>query len=275
MLLVLLWSPACDSGEGVKSAALPAPVQTPSPEMTAPVRVQYYTYEVVQAYPHDPAAFTQGLVYLDGYLYESTGLEGQSSLRKVDLRTGQVLQKVDVPGQYFAEGLAILNRRIYQLTWQSRLGFIYDLDSFQMEKTFNYRGEGWGLTHDGRSLIMSDGSNKLKFLHPETLDLQREVEVYDGSRPVGLLNELEYVRGEILANIWQNDRLARIHPETGRVTGWINLSGLLPVEDRMRHVDVLNGIAYDEAGDRLFVTGKLWPKLFEIKLVQRRTTLAR
>jgi glutamine cyclotransferase len=236
----------------------------------APVRVQNYNYEIVRVYPHDRTAFTQGLLYLNGVLYESTGLNGQSSLRKVDLQTGQVLQKIDVPSQYFAEGLALFNNRLYQLTWQSRLGFIYDLETFQVRRTFNYRGEGWGLTHDGQQLIMSDGTNMLRFLDPETLDPKREVEVKDGDRPINFLNELEYVRGDVWANVWQTDKLVRIEPSTGRVNGWVNLSGLLTAEDRQQPVEVLNGIAYDEAGDRLFVTGKLWPKLFEIKLVQRR-----
>lgn len=266
----------CGPGGGITSkkssetkGGLPMVEATPA-QGPAPVRVQNYNYEIVRVYPHDRTAFTQGLLYLNGVLYESTGLNGQSSLRKVDLQTGQVLQKIDVPSQYFAEGLALFNNRLYQLTWQSRLGFIYDLETFQVRRTFNYRGEGWGLTHDGQQLIMSDGTNMLRFLDPETLDPKREVEVKDGDRPINFLNELEYVRGDVWANVWQTDKLVRIEPSTGRVNGWVNLSGLLTAEDRQQPVEVLNGIAYDEAGDRLFVTGKLWPKLFEIKLVQRR-----
>ncbi|MCI0335940.1 MAG: glutaminyl-peptide cyclotransferase [Acidobacteria bacterium] len=237
--------------------------------ITAPARVQNLTYEVVNVYPHDPNAFTQGLVFHEGALYESTGLNGQSSIRKVDLQTGQVLKKVDVASQFFGEGLALFNGRAYQLTWQSQQGFIYELDSFHLINTFAYTGEGWGLTHDGRSLIMTDGTNRIRFLNPVNFTVERVINVYDGSGPVNNLNELEYIKGEIYANIWLTDRIARIDPQSGRITAWINLSGLLSPEDRQRPVDVLNGIAYDEARDRLFVTGKLWPKLFEIKLKGR------
>ncbi|NDD64030.1 MAG: glutaminyl-peptide cyclotransferase [Acidobacteria bacterium] len=265
--MLLLPSTACQR-EGSSIAIAPA-VSTGQERLTAPVRVVTYRYEVVNVYPHDPRAFTQGLLFHNGSLYESTGLNGRSSLRRVDLVTGEVRQQIDIPATYFAEGLALFDRRLYQLTWQSRLGFVYDLDSFQLQRTFNYRGEGWGLTQDGRVLIMSDGTSRLRFLDPETFDVRREVEVMDGDRPINLLNELEYIRGELWANIWQSDRLVRIHPENGRVTGWVNLAGLLPAADRVSGVDVLNGIAWDEAGQRLFVTGKLWPKLFEIRLIDR------
>jgi glutaminyl-peptide cyclotransferase len=263
---------ACRNGEALRGET---PAESQTPQFKAPVRVVNYRFEVVNVYPHDPRAFTQGLLYHDGFLYESTGLNGQSSLRKVDLVTGEVRQRFDVPETYFAEGLALFNRRLYQLTWQSRLGFIYDQDSFQLQRTFNYRGEGWGLTDDGQQLIMSDGTNRLRFLDPETLDQKREVDVRDEDRPVNLLNELEFVKGDLWANIWQSDRLVRINPQSGQVTGWVNLAGLLPTQDRLRGADVLNGIAYDEAGDRLFVTGKLWPKLFEIRLVERGATPTR
>lgn len=265
--MLLLPSTACQR-EGGSIAIAPA-VSTGQERLTAPVRVVTYRYEVVNVYPHDPRAFTQGLLFHNGSLYESTGLNGRSSLRRVDLVTGEVRQQIDIPATYFAEGLALFDRRLYQLTWQSRLGFVYDLDSFQLQRTFNYRGEGWGLTQDGRVLIMSDGTSRLRFLDPETFDVRREVEVMDGDRPINLLNELEYIRGELWANIWQSDRLVRIDPENGRVTGWVNLAGLLPAADRVSGVDVLNGIAWDEAGQRLFVTGKLWPKLFEIRLIDR------
>ncbi|MFM8394375.1 MAG: glutaminyl-peptide cyclotransferase [Acidobacteriota bacterium] len=257
---------ACRQGEEFRSAAS---VESQSSPLKTPVRVVTYNYEVINTYPHDSRAFTQGLLDQDGFLYESTGLNGQSSLRKVDLLTGEVKQRIDVPQTYFAEGLALFNRRLYQLTWQSRLGFIYDVENFQVQRTFNYRGEGWGLTHDGQQLIMSDGTNRLRFLDPETLDVKREIDVIDGDRPINLLNELEFVKGDLWSNIWQSDRLVRINPESGQVTGWVNLAGLLSSEDRLRGTDVLNGIAYDEVGNRLFVTGKLWPKLFEIRLIER------
>lgn len=231
--------------------------------------VPVYTYEVVNTFPHDPEAYTQGLVYHEGALYESTGLYGSSSLRRVELQTGRVLQRVAVPREYFAEGLALFQGRLLQLTWQAQKGFIYDLQSFRQVGEFRYRGEGWGLTHDGEALIMSDGSPQIRFLDPATFQVRRIISVNEQGRPVPQLNELEYIRGEIYANVWQTDRIARIDPATGSILGWIDLSGLLPAEDRRREVDVLNGIAYDEANDRLFVTGKLWPKLFEIRLRRR------
>ena len=264
------------SGLAAPSSSSPtAPAVSTTPAEQIPARAVRYGYRIVRTYPHDPAAFTQGLLYHDGFLYESTGLQGQSSLRKVELETGRVVQRFDVSGQYFAEGLALFGERLYQLTWQSRLGFVYDLRTFQVQRLFNYRGEGWGLTHDGTSLILSDGSNRLRYFHPETFDPQREVEVFDGQRALSLLNELEYIDGEVWANVWQSERVARIHPSTGQVVGWVDLSGLLSVEDRYRPVDVLNGIAYDPQGKRLFVTGKLWPKLFEIQLVQSRSAPTR
>jgi glutamine cyclotransferase len=244
-------------------------------QMTAPARVTTYTYEIVNTYPHDPGAFTQGLVFHQGLLYESTGLNGSSSLRRVELETGRVLKIVPIATQFFAEGLALLNGRLYQLTWQNRQGFVYDLDSFNLLGGFRYAGEGWGLTHNGQSLIMSDGSSQIRFLNPDIFEVQRVINVQDNGREITQLNELEYVKGEIYANIWQTDRVARIDPNSGRVTAWINLSGLLSPEDRARGVDVLNGIAYDEASDRLFVTGKFWPKLFEIRLKLRRSDVRR
>jgi glutaminyl-peptide cyclotransferase len=231
--------------------------------------VQYFTYEVINTFPHDPSAYTQGLVFHDDALYESTGLNGQSSIRKVELQTGKVLRKVEVAPQFFGEGLALLNDRAYQLTWQSQQGFIYDPNDFRLLKTFKYTGEGWGLTHDGHSLIMSDGTPRIRFLDPDSLAVQRTIDVADGQLPIHQINELEYIKGEIYANIYQTERIARINPESGKVTAWINLSGLrlLSQQDQQqRPIDVLNGIAYDEARGRIFVTGKLWPKLFEIKL---------
>ena len=229
----------------------------------APVK---YGYEIVHIYPHDPSAFTQGLVFIDGKLYEGTGEEGRSSLREVDLQTGNVLKKIDVPEPYFGEGIALLNNKIYQLTWQHQVGFIYNADNFEQIGKFNYSGEGWGLTTDGHSLILSDGSNRIRFLDPDSFSVTKTIAVLDGNLPVNELNELEYINGQIYANIWHDNRIVTIDPQTGRVTGWIDLNGLLPPGDVHDEEAVLNGIAYDQAGSRLFVTGKLWPRLFEIKL---------
>jgi glutaminyl-peptide cyclotransferase len=226
-------------------------------------------YTVVKIYPHDRTAFTQGLVYLDGALYEGTGLNGRSTIRKVRLENGEVLQQQALDQQYFGEGIAIWKKSLIQLTYKTEIGFVYDLATFKRTKTFNYTGEGWGLTHDDTRLIMSDGSPALRFLDPETLKETGRIVVKDAGQPVEELNELEVVKGEIFANIWQTSRIARIAPRTGQVTGWIDLSGLLDPRDAAG-VDVLNGIAYDAAGDRLFVTGKLWPKLFEIRITPRR-----
>jgi len=222
-------------------------------------------YSVVRTYPHDPSAFTQGLEYHDGFLYEGTGLNGRSSIRKVRLETGDVVQKRDLPSQYFGEGITIWKAEIVELTWRSQIGFTYDLSTFAPKRTFSYSGEGWGLTHDDRSLIMSDGSAAIRFLDPDTFAERRRVVVADAGVPITRLNELEYVRGEIYANVWQTDTIVRIAPDSGRVLGWIDLRGLLVSSDR-QGTDVLNGIAYDAAHDRLFVTGKLWPKVFEIKI---------
>jgi glutamine cyclotransferase len=254
---------ACNSGGDSKAET------QQSNMMTAAPRVPAYTYEVIKAYPHDKRAFTQGLVYHQGLLYESTGMNGSSSLRSVELETGTVLKKIDVPAEFFAEGLALFNGRLYQLTWQTQLGFVYDLDSFKKLREFSYAGEGWGLTNDSNSLIMSDGSSRIRFIEPETFEVQRLITVQDGRADVTNLNELEYIKGEIYANIWLNDRIARIDPQSGKVNAWIDLSGLLPPEARSDPGAVLNGIAYDESSDRLFVTGKYWPKLFEIKLKRR------
>jgi glutaminyl-peptide cyclotransferase len=232
---------------------------TPSP---APVA----GYRVVHVFPHDPQAFTQGLEYLDGVFYEGTGLNGRSTIRKVRVENGEVLQVQNLDSQYFGEGIAVFGSTLFELTWQSGIGFLYDRASFQRKGTFTYRGEGWGLTHDGHRLIMSDGSAYLRFLDPATQKEISRLQVLDGGTPVVHINELEYVKGEIFANVWQTDRIARISPKTGLVTGWIDLKGLLSAKDQAQGVDVLNGIAYDAAGDRLFVTGKLWPKVFEIRI---------
>jgi len=228
-----------------------------------------YSYRVVHVYPHDRNAFTQGLEFRAGYLYEGTGLKGRSSLRKVKLETGQVVQQIDLDPEYFGEGITVLNQQIIELTWQSEIGFVYNQASLQRLRSFNYPGEGWGLANDGQQIYMSDGSAQIRCWDPTSLQEKRRFTVRDHLRPVLNLNELEYVHGELYANVWQTDRIARISPSDGRVLGWIDLSGLLPAADRAEPVDVLNGIAYDLLGDRLFVTGKLWPKLFEIKLVPK------
>ncbi len=224
-----------------------------------------HRYAVAAVYPHDPNAFTQGLQYVDGFLYEGTGLNGRSSIRKVQLDTGKVVQQRDVPAQYFGEGITVWKSTLFQLTWQSGVAFTYDRATFAPGATFKYRGEGWGLTTDGTSLVMSDGTENLRFLDPDTFAERRRVSVTEAGRAVVSLNELEFVKGEILANIWQTDLIVRIDPRSGKVTARIDLSGLLSPRERVA-TDVLNGIAYDAARDRLFVTGKLWPKLFEIRL---------
>jgi len=229
--------------------------------------IPVYTYNITNTYPHDPDGFTQGLVFEDGVLYEGTGLYGQSTLRRVELETGDILQIRELSAEFFGEGITIYGNKIIQLTWQSNIGFVYDKNSFELLQEFNYSTEGWGITHDGTRLIMSDGTSTLHFLDPETFEEIGQLAVFDNNGPVTRLNELEYVQGEIYANVWQTDLVARIAPETGRVIGWIDLSGLLTAEDLSEPVDVLNGIAYDAEAARLFVTGKLWPKLFEIELI--------
>jgi len=228
-----------------------------------------YGYEIVHAWPHDPDAFTQGLVFSGGNFLESTGEAGHSSLRRVTPESGTVVQKVDVPRPYFAEGLTLLKGKIYQLTWQHQLGFVYDALTFEKTGEFKYSGEGWGLATDGQSLILSDGTNRIRFLDPENFQVTKTIAVLDGHAAVEEINELEYVQGEIYANIWHAERIARIDPKTGKVVGWINLAGLLARGEVQDEEAVLNGIAYDEGGGRLFVTGKLWPKLFEIRLTQK------
>jgi glutamine cyclotransferase len=229
--------------------------------------IPVYTYNIVNTYPHDRNAFTEGLVFEDGVLYEGTGLFGYSTLRRVELETGDILQISELSAQFFGEGITIYGNKIIQLTWQSNIGFVYDKNSFELLQEFNYSTEGWGITNDGARLIMSDGTSTLHFLNPQTFEEIGQLEVFDNDGPVTRLNELEYVQGEIYANVWQTDRVARIAPETGRVIGWVDLAGLLTTDDRSEPVDVLNGIAYDAKTARLFVTGKLWPKLFEIELI--------
>ncbi|MGA1869797.1 MAG: glutaminyl-peptide cyclotransferase [bacterium] len=226
-----------------------------------------YTYVVLNTYPHDPTAFTQGLVFDNGFLYEGTGLFGSSSLRKVDLATGIVLQLLELAPQYFGEGITVLGNNIIQLTWLSNVGFVYNKANFNLLQEFYYPTEGWGITHDGQNLIMSDGTSILHYLDPITFQEIRQLNVFDLNGPVTMLNELEFIQGEIYANVWLTDRIARISPITGQVVGWIDLTGLLSPADLLLPVNVLNGIAYDPLLDRIFVTGKLWPKLFEIDLI--------
>jgi glutaminyl-peptide cyclotransferase len=230
----------------------------------APGGIVEYGYEVAHTYPHDPNAFTEGLFYLDGYLYEATGLEGQSSVRKVKLETGEVVQKHDLPSQYFGEGIVNWKDRLIQLTYQSETGFIYDLASFAQKSMFPYPGEGWALTQDGKRIIMSDGTPQVRFWDPETLKETGRITVTEDGRPVPDVNELEWIQGEIWANVWHTDRIARIDPATGNVTGWVNLNGLWVGSDHQEKT--LNGIAYDAEHKRIFVTGKKWPGLYEIRL---------
>jgi glutaminyl-peptide cyclotransferase len=238
--------------------ALPACAATPE-----------YGYRVVHRFAHDPDAFTEGLFLQDGRLFESTGLVGKSWVREIELATGRVLRQREVPPPYFGEGIVAWRGKLVQLTWRSQTGFIYDLQTFRPLGTFRYPGEGWALTTDGRRLIMSDGTPTLRFLDPNTLKQSSALHVTDEGRPVMNLNELEWVKGEIYANVWGTDRIARIDPRTGAVKGWIDLAGLAAPEDRRSRDDVLNGIAYDAAHDRLYVTGKNWSTLFEIVLTPK------
>lgn len=268
--MCLVFFPAWSDSQDVRlrsSTPLPpaAAHASPAPE---PSDVPVYGYRVIRAYPHDPAAFTQGLAWADGFLYEGTGLEGRSSLRKVDLKTGRVLKIRRLAKGHFGEGIALCGDRLVQLTWQSRVGFVYDRD-FRQTGRFTYSGEGWGIACDGTRLVMSDGTATLRRLDARTFKPVGQVTVTDRGRPVARLNEIEFVRGELFANVWGTDFIARIDPESGRVLGWIDLRGLSGMLGASAEIDVLNGIAYDGRGGRLFVTGKFWPKLFEIRLVRR------
>ena len=246
-------------GSGCSSAETGVPT-----EISVNSQVESCSYQIVNTYPHDANAFTQGLVYYEGDLYEGTGLNGRSSLRLVDLETGKVLQITNLDDEYFGEGITLFKDQLIQLTWRSQVGFVYDRESFAKLQEFAYTTEGWGLTHDGENLIMSDGSDRLFFLDPETFEEVRQISVRDRDQPVDKLNELEYINGEIYANVWMSDRIARINPETGQILGWIDLAGLVDPALAANRDAVLNGIAYDSENDRLFVTGKLWSNLFEI-----------
>ena len=291
---------ACNaSPEPIKStpqpSSLPTPLPSPSPSphlsptatlaptpqptaavLRSPLVIspQAFTYQIIASYPHDPEAWIEGLVYSDGVLFESTGEPGRSSVREVELATGKIVRKHMLDGVFYGEGLAQVGNHLVQLTWKNQIGFVYDANTFEQISTFQYAHEGWGLAYNGKELTVSDGTATLRFFDPDKLTEVRRVQVTDSDKPVVMLNELEWMNGEVLANIWQTDLIARIDPQTGVVTGWINLAGLLSDKDRAeaqqagRVIDVLNGIAYDAKQDRLFVTGKLWPKLFEIKLVR-------
>jgi glutamine cyclotransferase len=263
LIFILLLSIGCswDISEPIKSKFV-------SPHITLQ-EVPTYTYQVVNTFPHDPEAFTQGLVIENGIMYEGTGLYGDSSIRKVDLETGKVLQIYRLPGQYYGEGITVYQDTLIQLTLESNKGFVYDKTNLDLLREFSYPTQGWGITHDGDRIIMSDGTSTLYLLDPETFKAIGQIEVHDANGPLEMINELEYVNGKIYANIWKTDNIAIIDPQDGHVTGWINLSGLLDTRDYAEPADVLNGIAYDAKADRLFVTGKFWPLLFEIKPVGR------
>jgi glutamine cyclotransferase len=241
--------------------------QSPRPKAT---QVPEYTFRIIHTFPHDTSAYTQGLVYHNGFLYEGTGLNGRSSLRKVRLETGEVVQSVKLAQEYFGEGITLFRNEIVQLTWKSQVAFVYSLNDFRFLRQFDYPGEGWGLTTCGNELYMSDGTDEIRVLDGSTLKEKRRIKVHDGEIAITELNELEFVQGEIFANVWQTDRIARISPRSGKVLGWIDLTGILSAIYRRESDAVLNGIAYDAAGRRLFVTGKLWPSIFEIQLVPRR-----
>ncbi|HUF05433.1 MAG TPA: glutaminyl-peptide cyclotransferase [Aridibacter sp.] len=252
------------------SANRPAVVTNPPSGTSA---VPSYGYDIIKSYKHDKNAFTQGLFFHNGFLYESTGQYGSSSLRKVEIETGKVLQKYDVPREFFAEGIALLDGKIYQLTWQAGIGFVYDLNGFKLLREFRYSGEGWGLTTDGKMLYHSDGTHVIRVVDPERYQTVKTIVVNDeNGRPLMSINELEWVKGEIWANIWHSDKIgkpnhiARIDPSTGKLTGWIDLGSISPDDIARNAENTLNGIAYDPEGDRIFVTGKNWEKMFEIKL---------
>lgn len=269
LLLSGLTLAGCQKQEGVALATGNVPASPPATSADARPTVVRYAYEVIRSWPHDRVAFTQGLVFRNGSFIESTGLNGQSTLREVEIASGRVVKQVGLAPMYFGEGVAVLGGHAYQVTWQNRKGFVYDVDTFQSQKEFTYEGEGWGLTTDGRALILSDGTARIRFIDPASFAVQRTITVRLEDKPLPALNELEFIKGEIFANVWQTDDVVRIDPATGNVRGVISFAGLLAPQDRRADTDVLNGIAYDEKEDRLFVTGKRWPKVFEVRLKAR------
>jgi glutaminyl-peptide cyclotransferase len=268
--LALLFSIAATMATGCNGSDTPNDEPRTDTARTVVAKVPEFTFRLVHQYPHDTSAFTQGLVFHEGRLFESTGLNGRSSLREVELETGRVIRKVDMHPTYFGEGLALHDGRLYQITWRNYTGFVYDMASFKQLDTFSYYGEGWGIASDGTRLVMSDGSSTLRFINPADMTIAdtRDV-VYPGRGPLGNLNELEWIEGEIWANVYTTQQIVRINPATGAVMGIVDLSGILPEQARTGSEDVLNGIAYDPATKRIFVTGKLWPFLFEIQVVPR------
>jgi glutaminyl-peptide cyclotransferase len=263
---ILLPAPTATATSTLNPASTASPEVTPTASPPATPTLIHYTYTLVNTYPHDPNAFTEGLLYSDGSLYESTGINGNSSLRCVDLITGNILQEYALPDQYFGEGIAVVNNTILQLTWESQIGFIYDKTTFATLGNFSFSTEGWGLTFDGKHLIMSDGTNNLYFIDPTTFERTGQIQVHDGNTTIVNINELEYINGDVYANIWQTNTIAIINPQTGQVKAWIDLTGITS-ENNSDPNSVLNGIAYDQNSNRLFVTGKDWPSLYEIKLV--------
>lgn len=286
-------TPNTPTAAPTNKAITPTAFPTGTSRASSGENTRLYTYRIVRSFPHDRNAFTEGLVFKDGWLLEGTGLHGRSTLRRVTLETGQVTRVYALPEQYFGEGVTLLDDRIIQLTWKSHVGFVYDNDTFELLRVFHYPTEGWGITHDGSRLVMSDGTLTLYFLDPETLENTGRLVVHDSHGPASRsslpdrcfpsgertavsvygepaigFNELEYIHGEVFANVWKTDCIARIDLQSGRVTGWVILSGLLDADESAGPIDVLNGIAYDDENDRLFVTGKLWPKLFEIELIE-------
>lgn len=237
--------------------------------LPAPAAVPVFTYKVVAKYPHSTHSYTEGFLYLNGNFYEGTGLKGHSEILVTDPATGQVQQHVEIPPQYFGEGIVNWGPNLLEWTWQSHTGFVIDRFSLRTLHEFHYTGEGWGMTRTDRQIITSDGTSTLRFRNPETFAEQRHILVTDEGRPVDQLNELEYIRGVIYANVWNSDRIARISPKDGRVLSWIDCSGILPADQRVDSESVLNGIAYDAQHDRIFITGKQWPTIFEIKVVPK------
>lgn len=259
LAIVFVFSVGCDQEDKSKKNGS----QNTKPQ---PAIARELKYEVVNSFPHDPKAFLQGLLWHDGYFYESTGRYGESTLRKVDVQTGNVLKKTDLPSDLFGEGLALAGDRLVQLTWKSKRGFVYDLATFEKKQEFTFDTEGWGITYDGKNFIMSDGSDTLFFLDPQSFQVTRKLNATMDNNRIFQLNELEYIEGEIWSNVWQQDLILRIDPSTGHVTSFLNMRDLLPANLRTGSEDVLNGIAYDAKTKRIFVSGKLWPRIFEIKV---------
>lgn len=271
LLVLLMFSCNGSSGENKNNSVNKTP--TTNGSTTTNSAIPTYTFEVVNEYKHDPRAFTQGLVFHEGVLYEGTGGDETddyfaSSLRKVEIESGKVLQKYDLADEFFGEGIVILKDKIYQLTWRSGVGFVYNLSDFKLLQEFRYTGEGWGLTTDGTNLIMSDGTHVIRIVDPQTFKTIRTIVVKDeDGKPLYRLNELEFVKGEIWANVWQQAKIARLDPKDGKLLGWIDLTKLETEQrKKSKRADVLNGIAYDAENEKIYVTGKLWENLYEIKV---------